>query len=61
MSADWLPFRETGILKSDNLKESKSADIGGECGDKGTEVGPTLGTRSDSFAEWGSLERVGNM
>ena len=61
LSANWSPFRETGVLESDDLKESESTDIGGECGGKGTEVGSTLGTRGDFFAEWGSLKRVGDV
>jgi hypothetical protein len=61
VSAGWSPLRDTGVLEMDDLEESERADIGGECGGKGTEAGSTLGTRGDLLVEWGSLERVGDV
>lgn len=54
-----FPSRETLVsemCETEDLEESDRADIGGECGGKGTEAGSTLGNGGIFF---GGVSRMG--
>lgn len=44
-----LPFFEDEAWETEDFEESDNADIGGECGGKGTVAGSILGTKGDFF------------
>lgn len=56
-----FPSRETLVsetCETEDLEESDRADIGGECGGKGTEAGSTLGNGGIFFGgvSWAGAE-----